>query len=139
MTHIELQQLFKNSGAKQADFVKWANARGFKTRPGDVSNHKRGEPKYPIGRKYAEAYRDFFAERAATEMERFRLSAPAEVVELLDQTINAFGSPDFNPDQVIESLKIAADDLKAKGQPFGSLCAVANAIGVISENAKKLY
>ena len=63
MTHIELTDLFKRSGVTQKEFVQWANALGMKTRPGDVSNHKRGDTKHRIGKRYAQLYRDFFAEK----------------------------------------------------------------------------
>lgn len=155
MTHQELTNLFKKSGVTQKEFVQWANALGMKTRPGDVSNHKRGDVKHRIGKKYAQLYRDFFAEKAdgnfrealaiatknvfASGGDRVILDVPPEAAELLNDVVTVFGNPDFDPDQVIEVLAVAADERKAEGKPFGSLWAVANAIGGIAEKAKKLY
>lgn len=59
--------------------------------------------------------------------------------DILNALINALGSPNFDPDQVVEVLAKEAERIRQEGGNPGSLIALANILPEISEEAKKRY
>lgn len=59
--------------------------------------------------------------------------------DLIQSITNALGSPHFDPDQVIEVLRAAAERMIAEGGNPGSLIALANILPEITAEAKRRY
>jgi chorismate mutase len=59
--------------------------------------------------------------------------------DIVNAITNALGSPHFDPDQVIQVLAKAADEMRERGENPGSLIAIANILSEITEEAKKIY
>lgn len=59
--------------------------------------------------------------------------------DFLDQMVNAFGSPHFSADEVIEALHQVIQERQEQGLPTGSLIALINALPDLEKECKKRY